>query len=342
MTNKTLLLLFFLLNIVILPVSCTEDEGNDLSMREEIIDQDDPQAENRPDGNKGKEDEEEQVDGEFSFTLYADNSYSNQSADIFNDYLIIVPRYRSKIYMYNLKNKKRLCYCVMTSMNELNAVGGDIYHCNQTSFGVDYYDGKDPFPLLYISQRSRSDKRCFTEVFRILPKKDTLTHEYVSIDVQHVQTIYYPPMSEENSLGNVNTVIDKDNHLLYTYSRNNTKTDGNYKQCKISCFAIPDIHQEVVYLEDKDIKSSFMIDCSAFFMQGAFIRNETLYISRGATSVGYIDINVVDLKNKKLKGQYNLLENGYRWEPEGCFWYNGHLMIATGKNIWEMSSPIIE
>ena len=329
--KKWLSILLFLSFLTPL-VSCAEDD--DLPIPQNMGNKE-TESDKVPDGT-------EEFYDKFEFANYSANSFSNQSADVFSDYLFLIPGYRSKIYVYNLKEKKPVYSLVMTPMKELTSSGYDIYHCNQTSFGADYYDDNDPFPLLYISQRARSDKRCFTEVFRIVPKEDVLTHEYVSIDVQHVQTIYYPPMSEENSLGNVNTVIDKENHLLYTYSRNNTKTDGNYNQCKISCFAIPDIHQDVVYLEDTDIKSSFMIDCSAYFMQGAFIRNETLYISRGATSVGYIDINVVDLKNQKLKGQYNLLENGYRWEPEGCFWYNGYLMIATGKNIWEMTNPVIE
>ena len=88
-------------------------------------------------------------------------------------------------------------------------------------------------------------------------------------------------MTESNSLGNVNTVIDRENGLLYTYSRNNTKEDANYRQCKITCFPIPDVHQKDVYLEDDDIKKSFMIDISAVYMQGACIEGDYLYIAGG-------------------------------------------------------------
>lgn len=34
--------------------------------------------------------------------------------------------------------------------------------------------------------------------------------------------------------------------------------------------------------------------------------------------------------------QLDLLHNGYRWEPEGCFFYDGHLMISYSKNIWQL------
>lgn len=319
-----------------LPVSCAEDEHNELSKNENIEVLEESNNHNTSTSETGNQEEEEDLNGEFVFSLYAKNSYSNQSAAAYNDYLFLVPKYRGKIYMYSLKEKKLICSCIMTAMTELNDSGGNIYHCNQTCFGSDYYDPNDPFPLLYISQRARSDKRCFTEVFRIIAYKSDSDTEYSSFELQLVQIIYYPPMSEANSLGNVNTVIDRENHLLYTYSRNNVRSDENYRQCKISCFAIPDVHQSEVYLEDSDIKTSYMIDCSAYFMQGACIQGKYLYIARGASGVGYIDINVIDLIKQRLKGQYNLLENGFKWEPEGCFYYKGHLMIATGRNIWEL------
>lgn len=276
------------------------------------------------------------IDNDFAFSLYTDNSYSNQSAAAFDEYLFLIPKYRGKIYMYNLKEKKLLFVCNMEAIKEVNSSGGDLYHCNQTCFGTDYYDIDDPFPLLYISQRARSDKRCFTEVFRILTKKLTQDNEYSSFSLELVQTIYYPPMTEENSLGNVNTVIDRERGLLYTYSRNNTKEDANYRRCKITCFAIPDVHQKEVYLEDEDITKSFMLDTSAYYMQGACIEGGYLYIARGATSVGYIDVNIIDLNTQKIVRQLDVLHHGYRWEPEGCFFYDGHLMISTGKKIWQL------
>ena len=283
------------------------------------------------------EDEDEVFGGDvFSFSLYSSNSYNNQSAASYADYLFLVPKLRGKIYMYSLKEKRLLSSFTMIAMTELTSSGGDVYHCNQTSFGADYYDANDPFPLLYISQRARSDKRCFTEVFRIIANKSDSDTEYSSFELQLVQVIYFPPMSESNSLGNVNTVIDRENHLLYTYSRNNVRSDENYRQCKISCFAIPDVHQSEVYLEDLDIKTSYMIDCSAYYMQGACIQGKYLFIARGAAGVGYIDINVIDLEKKALKTQLDLLSKGYRWEPEGCFYYKGNLMISTGNNIWEL------
>lgn len=290
--------IILLLMLVSLSVSCTENEDIVPSCIVVLEEQ------------KDKEGEKEVFKDDYSFTLFANNSYTNQSAAVWREYLFLIPKYRGKIYMYNLKEKRLLCTFGMESMTEL-CNGYDIYHCNQTTFGTDFYENSDPFPLLYISQRARNDNRCFTEVFRILPLKKENDGDYTSMELRLVQTIYFPPMSEANSLGNVNCVIDSENRLLYTYSRNNVKTDSNYRQCKISCFNIPNAYEEVVYLEDSDIKSSFMIDISAYYMQGACIVGRYLCIARGAASVKYIDLNIVDLKTQQMKKQIDLFGNGY-------------------------------
>lgn len=320
-------MLFVLLSVVILSVSCTEDQDYDDFMQPDIRDS----VIKSSDWSKEKDDK---TNGLIS--LFADNSMPHQSAASFGDYLFLVTKAHTNLYMYSMKQKTLLFDIIMEPGVGTTYYGTDMYHCNQMSFGVSFYDSHDPFPLLYISQRSKENLRCFTEVYRIIAKRDSTDEEFSSLTVELVQTIFFPPMSIDNSMGNVNCVIDSENRLLYTYSRNNVKTDSNYRQCKISCFEIPDIHQEEVYLEDSDIKSSFMLDISAYYMQGACIVGKYLCIARGAASVKYIDLNIVDLKTQKMKKQIDLLGNGYKWEPEGCFFYNGHLMIATGKNIWEL------
>ena len=129
-------------------------------------------------------------------------------------------------------------------------------------------------------------------------------------------------------MGNVNIVVDAKTGWMYTYSRNNNENDGNYKLCTISRFAIPDIHQREVLLEDSDIESSFMIDVSAVNMQGGCIVNGRLYIGQGYPYAKYVYLNVVDLREERLVKRYDLLANGVDWEPEGCFYYDGSVMLA--------------
>ena len=144
--------------------------------------------------------------------------------------------------LFDLARKTRIA-----TLN-LKKEDASLYHCNQSTFGREKYEPGDFFPLLYISQRSRSERRCLTEVFRIIPLFNADSTSMLSFRIELVQEIFFPPMSRENSMGNVNCVIDPGSRRMYTYSRNNNPEDGNYLQCKISRFAIPDIHQREVVL----------------------------------------------------------------------------------------------
>ena len=273
--------------------------------------------------------------------LYASNSMAHQSAAVFGAYLFLVTKGHTYLYMYDLKDRQMLCSLKMAAGVGVTYYGTDLYHCNQMSFGVDYYDVADPFPLLYISQRSEQDYRCFTEVYRIIPERDSVSEQYSSMTVQRIQTIHFPAMSAKNSMGNVNSVIDHKNKLLYTYSRNNNKTDSNYSKCTISSFNIPDYTLEDVYLEDTDILNSFMLDCSAVNMQGGCIKDGLLYVGQGFSSAGYIYLNIIDLNRQEILARIDLYALEIRWEPEGVFFYDKKLLISSNDNfIWMIDVPL--
>ena len=208
-------------------------------------------------------------------TQYAELEYEHQSAAVYGDYAIFVKGGKLSMRLFDLARKTRIA-----TLN-LKKEDASLYHCNQSTFGTEKYEPGDFFPLLYISQRSRSERRCLTEVFRIIPLFNADSTSMLSFRIELVQEIFFPPMSRENSMGNVNCVIDPGSRRMYTYSRNNNPEDGNYLQCKISRFAIPDIHQREVVLEDTDIESSFMIDTKASNMQGGCIAGGRLYIGQG-------------------------------------------------------------
>lgn len=277
---------------------------------------------------------EEKLSFSVNTSLFAENSKNNQSVASYGDYLIIIPRGRGAMHLYNLRKKTLLYSLKMKAGTGKDVLGSDLYHCNQATFGVDFYEDGDPFPLLYISQRAREDNRCFTEVYRIFPR--LCDGDYISMEAQLVQTIFFPKMTYENSLGNVNCVIDCETKEMYTYSRNNNKGDTNFGVCKITSFSIPDFHRDTVMLEDSDILKSYMLECSAINMQGGCIKDGILYIGQGFSSAG-IYLNIIDLKKRKLIQRIDLLNDyGIKWEPEGCFYYNNNVMIAEGTNIWQI------
>ena len=258
---------------------------------------------------------------------YGQLKFQHQSAAVFGDYAFFIASGRGRICLYNLSKKKALYVLEMKSEN------ASIYHCNQSCFGVDKYESTDVFPLLYVSQRAKSQARCFVEVFRIIPFWDQSISDFSSFRMELVQTILFPVMSYENSLGNVNCSIDTTRKLLFTYSRNNNSIEDNYGICKVSQFNIPSIAETVVTLNDKDIKHSFMLDCNAINMQGGCIRDDLLYIGQGYNAVGYIYINVIDLIKQKLVRRFDLRQYGIYWEPEGCFFYSGEVFLSHSEGI---------
>lgn len=262
-----------------------------------------------------------------SLSQYAELSIHHQSAAVYGDYVFLVRAGRGAMYLFDMVKKTKVY---------LYTVKGEdpkVYHCNQSSFGIEKYASSDYFPLLYISQYAKSERRCITEVFRIIPKFSADNSTILSFKPEKVQEILFPPMSENNSMGNVNSVIDSSTGWLYTYSRNNDSSDANFGKCKVSRFAIPDIHQPKVVLEDSDINLSFCLDVEATNMQGGCIAENRLYIGQGHPSAGYVYLNVVDLAEKKLVKRYNLLASGIKWEPEGCFYYDGNVMLSYSYGI---------
>lgn len=270
----------------------------------------------------------------MSYSLYAANGKKHQSAASYGDYAIFVPDRRSSLCLYNLKSRKIVCEKELGAIDEL--IGKHVlYHCNQTTFGVDYYKHDDPFPLLYISQRAREDGKCFVEVYRLLPSRSNASSEYDMLDAELVQTICFPAMTERNALGRVNCVIDAQCGDMYTYSYSTVVGDQKYGQCRISRFAIPNFTKKEVCLNDDAILDTYALDYNAINSQGGCIKDGKLFIGQGYKSAGYVYLNVIDLKLRRLINRIDLLEQGITWEPEGCFFNNSNLMISTGKNIWE-------
>lgn len=277
------------------------------------------------------------------FKLFAKNGMGAQSAAAYGDYLVLVSKHMEKVGLYNLKKKKLVCVRRLTPKMEFRGKI-DIFHANNSSFGVSKYAETDIFPLLYVSHRENNEMRGVLEVYRIEPyRRNEGSFDYDSIDVNLVQTVYYPPMTDENALGSPWTVIDREGNCMYTYSRNNRSKSPNKGVCRISKFNIPDLKRgKRVYLNDDDILDSYEIDYKAPLSQGACIHHGMLYIAQGVSpKKSPVWLRVVDLRRKQLIKSYDLKAAGFPTEPEGCFVYKNKLMLATmSKKIFKMNIPI--
>ena len=279
--------------------------------------------------------------GDSLFTLYAKNSMGAQSGDCYGDYLVLVTKQESKFGLYNLKQKK-LCNVYRCEAKTEMRGKSDVYHANNSTFGIQRFQESTPFPLFYVSNRVNNKGRGVLDVFRLVPMKSDEVKDYDSLSVQQVQTIYFPEATDENALGSPWTGIDREKNCMYTYSRNNRRQAVNKGFCRISKFRIPSVDEgREVYMNDKDILDSYEVDFKAPFSQGACIHKGKLYIAQGVSPKKYLWLRVIDLEQRKLVRTYDLKEAGFPSEPEGCYIFNNHLMLSTaGKRIFIINIPI--
>lgn len=272
---------------------------------------------------------------------YANNSKGNQSAAAYGKYLFLVKDKLASVAVYNIEKKRVSCVYSMTPRNDMNGKQ-TVFHCNQSSFGVEKFIETDSFPLLYVSQRNRSaTEGAMLAVFRVKP--EFVEGEIESFSLEEVQTIYFPVMSDSNCLGNPNVAIDTAKQVMYVYSRNNRKEALNRHKAKLTTFKIPTLRDRegnvvrVVRLSDADILSSFSSDFSMVNAQGACAKSGMLYIAqvysnsqhkRGAV------LHKIDMETQSHT-TLDLSSLGFKGEIEGCWAYNGKLMFSSsGKMLY--------
>ena len=285
--------------------------------------------------------------GGYSYEIWADNGIGCQSAANYGNYLFLVKDKLSSVTLYDLESKKIVYTLQLEPRNEKR--GGEVInHCNQSCFGKDRLESDDPFPLLYVSQRNPNNKTgAYIDVFRIIVSLDD-GRKIKSFQIKQIQRIFLPVMTDKNSMGNPNVVIDTKKGFLYTYSRNNRSKASNYRKAVITQFQLPSLFDEngeiqnVVYLHDSDIIDSFNCDFNLLNAQGGFYRNGKIYFVQGFPSkkekLNFVYFREIDLKKRKLVRTVDMLANGFRVEPEGCWYYNGYVMIAGGgKKIYKLS-----
>lgn len=274
-----------------------------------------------------------------SFDKIAENGIGHQSAANYGKYLFMVQDKLAGITLYDLEQKKPLFHLTLPPHEEPNFSGNLLYHCNNSNFGVEFYDKNDMFPLLYISQRQVPEgKRGLVTVFRILPHFNQ-AQEIDSFAIEQVQAIYLPGMTSENRLGTPNVTIDKAKKDIVTYSRYNNKKSEHNQIGRITRMKLPTLRnangeiQKAVYLNDEDISDAFSTEWKMTNAQGGFVHGNLLVIGQGFPTKKHtpINIHVIDLKKHKVVGTTNIYAMGFKDEPEGVFLYNGKVMISSVK-----------
>ena len=335
---RIILLLFFFFSLQ----SCGEGDDNFISV---YIEKNDTNSndDNNNDGDNGDNNNSDSSATNGILTSskallfinkISSDGIAHQSAACYGDYAFFFSNKMINVRVFNMRTNTR----IFDFRNQTPLGTGTIYHCNQACFGTQKYNEEDYFPLLYISQFQNKSNRCFIQVFRVLPTSSGINQDFTAFAFDLVQTIYFPVFTDDNCLYCINSVIDTNYHYIYTYSYDQNSAAETFQQCKISKFSIPNaLEEKTVYLSDSDILDSYFIATEGPCMQGGAYHDGLLYIGKGAPAIGYVTLHVIDLYNRKIWYNVDLLNNGFNWEPEGAFFYKDDLYIGASSRIFKFT-----
>ena len=234
-------------------------------------------------------------------------SGSVQGAACHGDYLFHFQDQNSAIYIYNLKEKR--------FESKINLKSNNKNHCNNVSFSNIFYEPNDLFPLLYVSGSSYGEYN-HIQVYRI-------SSDSLSFSISQVQEITLPESTSHNNLYWTEAMFDCKKQLLYVIS--NSPNGMGY----LSIFQVPDIQKKLITLYNYNIIKQVCIPAFTH-QQGACIYNNKLYIFDGVPAWGDTNyLRIIDLTTNRDEYYINLSDKGFKYEPEGAFFWQGDLFCIT-------------
>ena len=250
-----------------------------------------------------------------------------KSSAVYNGCVFFIQEKLSAISLYDLRSKKLVSTCSLTSHTETDASGQAIYSCSHAAFGKLKYDDADVFPLLYVSQRANTDGQFIVSVLRIIPQLDSKGLAVISFTVQPVQTILLPATTSSNGLYECRLTVDPltGDFIVCSYNTSDAA------QVRVSRFAPADLSKTEVTLGNP---SKFFIvkDLTGAFLQnkeinGMFINSSKLYLTLSAA--GEPRLYVIDIDNQKTLSEVPLAASGIDMEPYACMKYKGQIIFPS-------------
>ena len=239
---------------------------------------------------------------------------SNQGADCYGKYLFQFRADHSSIDILDMQERE------FVSSIQLMSLGSD-YHCNNVDFSGIFYDGRDPFPLLYSSHQGQS-ARCILV--------DRIISDGYRFELETVQRITIPSDVDAPLRFTPDAIVDKDNNCIYVYTGNTIPITAFY----IYKFRLPSLNEgEIVTLGRSDILGSWVIcDIPANYKQGGMIKDGIMYFMEGVpfwntdNILRIVDLNAGVYKLVNLTTAFDAV-----WEPEDIFIYDNVFYIASNR-----------
>lgn len=209
-------------------------------------------------------------------------------------------------YAFSMHDKGQ---CVIIDLKKLRFVNtfhveGNTGHCNNASFGTQYYSKESQFPLFYVSE-CRGDRACYV-------------NDITTTGSRLVQKIFY---AGDEINGPCDWAVDAKRELLYMYC-----TIGKVRM--LMWFRLPRLEDsnsqgEVhLYLED----SLGSIPAGEIKIpQGSHITDNYIFLPEGVPSRGTA-LNVIHRHSAEQLMHIDLSQSGI--EPEGVATYKGWLYLS--------------
>ena len=201
---------------------------------------------------------------------------------------------------------------------ELDKANEIVPHSNAVQFGCEYFERDDEFPLLYTNVYNnymweKDKKKGVCLVYRITRNGEKFSSALVQkITIGFTEDELWKSCDEDvRPYGNF--VIDKEKGRIYAFTmRDKDKTTRYFA---FNCPKITD--GENVVLEKEDVIEYF--DCPYhYYIQGATCNKGKIYSTEGFSNdeKNAPAIRIIDLEAKKQIFCANILELGYKEEPE--------------------------
>lgn len=173
-------------------------------------------------------------------------------------------------------------------------------HCNNASFGVEYYSEESKFPLLYISECRGGGACMVTDV----------SFEGSRL----VQKIFY---DGDDITGPCDWLVDREKGLIYLYCTvDGLRTMKRFRLPRLS----ESNSQGEVHLTKEDMIMQMSFD-GVDIPQGSMTYRDLILLPSGVPTRSKCELHVIDLEQKQNIGCYSLDHIGL--EPEGIAYYRG-------------------
>ena len=207
-------------------------------------------------------------------------------------------------------------------------------HCNSVSFGVDFYDPSDEYPLLYANiynNYAKSDDKmigvcCVYRLQRTECGFVTTLVQLIEIGFINDPLLWRAYLDRDGARPYGNFVIDRESKYYYAFVMRNEELGTRYFKFKIPSVNDGELDSvcgvKRVVLTPEDICDQF--DCSYHrYIQGAVAHKGYIYSTEGFAhdEVNRPAIRIIDLAAKSEKLYVDLLETDYKLEPEMIDFY---------------------